>query len=225
MLQFLSGLFCPLISALKSLLTRSNGSDTPSSLPESSPESSVKIICTIPWGNVVSQTFRDRAVWCANALEMTIDDLMAVMAFETAGTFRADIRNMAGSGATGLIQFMPATARGLGTTTDALAAMTPEDQLNYVYRYFLPYRGRLKTLSDVYMAVLWPRAIGKPENYVLWNKASAPTIYRQNAGLDLNKDTQITKAEAASRVHDELVRGRLPGNIWTGEVWPEGRPT
>lgn len=156
---------------------------------------------------------------------MTIDDLMAVMAFETAGTFRADIRNLAGSGATGLIQFMPATARGLGTTTDDLAAMTPEDQLNYVYRYFLPYRGRLKTLSDVYMAVLWPRAIGKPENHVLWNKASAPTTYRQNAGLDLNRDGEITKAEAASRVHDELVRGRLPGNIWTGEVWPEGRPT
>lgn len=225
MLQFLSGLFCPLISALKSLPTRSSGSDTPSSSPESSPESSAKISCTIPWGSAVSQTFRDRVVWCASRLEVPVDYLMAIMAFESAGTFRADIRNMAGSGATGLIQFMPATARGLGTTTDALAAMTPEDQLNYVYRYFLPHRGRLKTLSDVYMAVLWPRAIGQPENYVLWNKASRPTTYRQNAGLDLNKDTQITKAEAASRVHDELLRGRLPGNIWTGEVWPEGRPT
>lgn len=164
-------------------------------------------------------------MWCANSLGIPVDYLMAVMAFESAGTFRADIRNMAGSGATGLIQFMPATARGLGTTTDALAAMTPEDQLNYVYRYFLPYRGRLETLSDVYMAVLWPRAVGQPESYVLWNKASRPTTYRQNAGLDINGDKEITKAEAASKVHDELVRGRLPGNIWTGEVWPEGRPT
>lgn len=218
--QSLSGLLRQAISALKSLLMRSSGLDTPSSLPESSPDTSDKIVCTIPWGSVVSQTFRDRAVWCANNLGIPVDYLMAVMAFESAGTFRADIRNMAGSGATGLIQFMPATARGLGTTTDALAAMTPEDQLNYVYRYFLPYRGRLKTLSDVYMAVLWPRGIGQSENYVLWNKASRPTTYRQNAGLDINGDKAITKAEAASKVHDELVRGRLPGNIWTGEVWP-----
>lgn len=224
MLQFLLSLFYRLMSVLKSIPSTSDTSDTPSSLPESPPESSVKIVCTIPWGSVVSQTFRDRVVWCASRLEVPVDYLMAIMAFESAGTFRADIRNMAGSGATGLIQFMPATARGLGTTTDDLAAMTPEDQLNYVYRYFLPYRGRLKTLSDVYMAVLWPRAIGKPENYVLWNKASAPTTYRQNAGLDINGDKEITKAEAASRVQDELVRGRLPGNIWTGEVWPEGRP-
>lgn len=225
MLQYLLSLFYRLTSALRSTLSTSDTSDTPSSVLESSHGSSVKISCTIPWGNVVSQTFRDRVVWCAEALGIPVDYLMAVIAFESAGTFRADIRNMAGSGATGLIQFMPATARGLGTTTDALAAMTPEDQLNYVYRYFLPYRGRLKTLSDVYMAVLWPRAIGKPEIHVLWNKASAPTTYRQNAGLDLNRDGEITKAEAASRVHDELVRGRLPGNIWTGEVRPEGRST
>lgn len=182
------------------------------------------IIYTIPWGQKVSQTFRDRVVWCASKLEVPVDYLMAVMAFETAGTFRADIRNMAGSGATGLIQFMPATARGLGTTTDDLAAMSPEDQLNFVYRYFLPYKGRLKTLSDVYMAVLWPRAIGKPEDYVLWNKVSRPTTYRQNAGLDLDKDEQITKAEAASLVQEMLRRGMQDENVWTGQVWPEGRP-
>lgn len=218
MLQSLFGLLRPLISAIKSLLTRFNGSDTPSSLPESSHESSVKIVCTIPWGNVVSQTFRDRVVWCAEALGIPVDYLMAVIAFESAGTFRADIRNMAGSGATGLIQFMPATARGLGTTTDDLSAMTPEDQLNYVYRYFLPYRGRLKTLSDVYMAVLYPKAIGKPESYALFDRSAWPTAYRQNIGLDLNKDGIITKAEASSKVLESLEKGRLSKYVWTGEI-------
>ena len=38
---------------------------------------------------------------------------MAVMSFETGGTFDPGIRNAAGSGATGLIQFMPSTAAGL----------------------------------------------------------------------------------------------------------------
>ena len=37
--------------------------------------------------------------------------LLAVMSFETGGTFSPGVRNAAGSGATGLIQFMPATAR------------------------------------------------------------------------------------------------------------------
>lgn len=177
-------------------------------------------VYVIPWGNHVSQTFRDRVVWCAENLELKVGYLMAVMAWESARTFRADIRNMAGSGATGLIQFMPATAKSLGTTTDELAKMTPEDQLNYVYRYFLPYRGRLKTLSDVYMAVLWPRAIGKPEDYVLWNKASRPTTYRQNSGLDINKDEQINKAEAATKVLELLEEGMHPDNVYIGEACP-----
>ena len=47
------------------------------------------------------------------------DYLYAVMSFETGGTFDPAQKNMAGSGATGLIQFMPDTAKGLGTSTTA----------------------------------------------------------------------------------------------------------
>ena len=86
---------------------------------------------------------------------------MAAMAFETGrDKFSASSVNRI-SGATGLIQFMPSTAIGLGTTTAALAAMTAEDQLEYVERYFKPYRNRLNTLEDLYMAILWPIAVGK----------------------------------------------------------------
>ena len=50
------------------------------------------------------------------------DYLYAVMSFETGGTFDPAQKNMAGSGATGLIQFMPDTAKGLGTsTTEAIS--------------------------------------------------------------------------------------------------------
>lgn len=178
---------------------------------------------TIAWGNKVSQTFRDRIVWCADALGVPVDYLMAVIAFESAETFRADIKNFAGSGATGLIQFMPSTARSLGTSVEALASMSPGDQLNYVYKYFRPYKGRLKTLADVYMAVLWPAAIGKPDDFVLWDKQSRPTTYRQNAGLDFNRDGKITKGEAAAKVEAKLKRGRQCEFSWTGQVWPYGK--
>lgn len=167
----------------------------------------------IAWGAKVSPVFRDRVWWIADTLGLDPDDLMACMAWESAESFRADIKNAAGSGATGLIQFMPSTAKALGTTTTELAKMSPEDQLNYVYKYFRPYAGRLKNLGDIYMAILWPKAVGKPDSYVLWDKASRPTTFRQNAGLDLNKDKKITRAECLSKILGKLDKGLQPENI------------
>lgn len=172
---------------------------------------SVKPVGTeLPWGAKVSQVFKDRVNWIANALEMPANGaawLMGCMAWESGESFSPSVKNMAGSGATGLIQFMPATAKGLGTTTDKLAQMTAEDQLNYVYKYFAPYKGRLNNLADVYMAILWPAAVGKPLAAALWSKQARPTTYRQNAGLDTNKDGVITKAEAVQKVQAKLDKG------------------
>lgn len=205
------------------LLTLLGRRAEPASASRESPELGVESagrVRTIAWGQRVSQTFRDRIVWAADHLAIDVSDLMAVIAFETGETFRADIRNAAGSSATGLIQFMEATAQGLGTTTAQLAAMSVEDQIVYVYRYLMPYKGRMTTLSDVYMAVLWPRAIGQRDDYVLWEKGAAPTAYKQNAGLDANNDQAVTKAEAAARVAQALHRGLQDGNVWQGEVNP-----
>ena len=187
------------------------------------PAADGSIAISMAWGKKVSPEFRDRVAWIANDLGVDSNHLMAVMAFESAETFRADIRNAAGSGATGLIQFMPSTARGLGTTTQSLAAMRPEDQLNWVHKYFKPYKGRLKSISDVYMAVLWPKGIGQPEDYPLWDKSNRPTTYRQNAGLDINRDGTITKREAASKVQDKLSRGMSDAFRFDGRAHPNGR--
>lgn len=163
----------------------------------------------LAWGSKVSPTFRDKVLLIASSLGADPSHLMAVMAFESAETFSPSIRNGAGSGAVGLIQQMPATAGALGTTTDKLAAMSAEEQLDYVGRYFKPYRGRLKYLEDVYMAVLWPAAVGKVNSFVLFDRAddAHPKRYIQNAGLDFNHDGRITKAEAAARVRLALLKG------------------
>lgn len=170
----------------------------------------------LAWGRKMSPACRDKVFSIAADLVTEPDHIMAVIAFESAETFRPDIKNFAGSGATGLIQFMPATARGLGTSVEALAKMTVLEQLDWVHAYFRPYRGKMKTLSDVYMAVLWPKAVGKPEDYVLWTKATMPTTYRQNAGLDANKDGLIKKNEAAAKIVAKLEAGRLAPNLWEG---------
>lgn len=142
--------------------------------------------------------FRQKVVQIANELQVDPSYLMAAMSFETGGTFSPSIRNAAGSGATGLIQFMPSTARGLGTSTDALSKMTAIQQLDYVRKYFWPQRGRLKTLEDVYMAILYPAAIGKGAKHVLFRRGSV--TYQQNRGLDWNGKGHITVGDATKLV-------------------------
>ena len=160
----------------------------------------------IAWGAKVSPDFKARVLAMAGELGTDADFLMSAMAFESGETFSASIRNEAGSGATGLIQFLPSTAVRLGTSVAALAAMTAEQQLIYVQRYLNPYKGRIATLEDLYMSILRPVAIGKPDGYVLFR--SGTLAYEENAGLDLNKDGAVTKEEASAPVRAKLVKGR-----------------
>lgn len=168
----------------------------------------------LAWGARVTPEFRVRVREIASDLGCSPDDLMTCMAWESGRSFRPDVKNMAGSGATGLIQIMPSTARGMGTTTAALAKMTAVQQLDWVERYFRPYRARLKGLADLYMAILWPVAVGKPSSFVLFDKndTAHPARYRQNAGLDVNRDGKVTKAEAAAKVMKLLPEGLNPIN-------------
>jgi len=126
--------------------------------------------------------------------------ILAVMDFETGGTFDTSERNAAGSGATGLIQFMPSTAEALGTSTEELSRMSRAEQLVYVERYFDQFQGRIQggSVDDLYMSVLWPRAIGKADGYPIFQQGTI--AYEQNRGLDTNGDGQVTKFEAAAKV-------------------------
>jgi hypothetical protein len=142
--------------------------------------------------------FQQKVEAIEQRLRMAPGSLLAVMRFETGGTFDPAEKNRAGSGATGLIQFMPSTAKSLGTSTDALAKMSAEDQMEYVEKYFQPYKGKLGTLKDAYMAVLYPKAIGKPEWYPLFS--SGTKAYEQNAGLDRDKKGMVTVGDAVARV-------------------------
>jgi hypothetical protein len=169
----------------------------------------------IAWGAKVSPTFILTAVNVAGQIGIEADELMACIAWESGQTFSSSVQNAAGSGAVGLIQFMPSTAAALGTSIEALKAMPPERQLLFVSAYFKPWAGRLKNLGDLYMAILWPGAIGKPDDFVLFDRADPahPIRYVQNAGLDFNHDGKVTRGEAYARVGAILQKGLLPGNV------------
>jgi hypothetical protein len=137
------------------------------------------------------------------------NDLLAMMDFETGGTFDPATKNMAGSGATGLIQFMPDTAKSLGTSTEELSQMSRSEQLSYVDKYLeTNLQGRMggekADVSDLYMSVLFPVAVGKPDDFVLFGEGAINEKYEgryeANKGLDANNDGSITKVEAAAKV-------------------------
>jgi hypothetical protein len=128
-------------------------------------------------------------------LRINPDWLMVVMYAESRINHQAVNAN---GGATGLIQFMPATARWLGTTTAALRAMSNVQQLDYVYKYFnsLGATGKMKSVYDLYLVTFFPIALGKPDDWTLQSSdLSAYKIAVNNKIIDLNKDNKITVAE------------------------------
>lgn len=165
----------------------------------------------LAWGSKVERAFLDRVLAIARELVLDANHLLAAMAFETGESFSPAQRNLAGSSGTGLIQFMAATARALGTTTPALARMSRLEQLEYVRAYFRPQafdgsgRPRLLSLADVYLAILYPSAVGQDMAHVVFRRGTA--AYGPNSGLDRNRDGVVTKAECVAPVAAKLQRG------------------
>ena len=147
------------------------------------------------------------------------------------------VKNMAGSGATGLIQFMPQTAANLGTTTDELSRMTPVEQMEYVRRYFSADNlgaGRLRDLRNdpsqhnVNMAVFLPSMIGKPVDTQIpqeyWRQNGSirtPSDYTRSAEKRVNDyiqsspvDTQPDPVDAQT---DQMLSKEQPGSTFRSE--------
>ncbi|MGB0839502.1 MAG: transglycosylase SLT domain-containing protein, partial [Chitinophagales bacterium] len=125
--------------------------------------------------------------------------LMAVMHSES--RFDASVANHKGSGATGLIQWMPATAKDMKVTVEKLRNMNHVQQLDYVYTYLNQKRKQYhdyRSLTDVYLAILYPKAMG--ENYCYTLYAAPSKEYEMNKGLDINKDKRVTVQDIDERM-------------------------
>jgi hypothetical protein len=120
--------------------------------------------------------------------------LLNVMASES--MFNPTARNgFPGQTASGLLQFIEATARRMGTTTEAIRRMSPAEQLRMVERYLTPFRGRLNNLADVYLAVFRGAVIDGGDTVVVVDSNKERRIYALNKSLDLNGDGRIEKGE------------------------------
>ena len=147
-----------------------------------------------------SDGFYNKVVEISKRVGCDPNALMAVMKSESG--LKTTAKNPHG-GATGLIQFMPATAKALGTTTDALSKMSPEQQLVYVEKFLIQnkkmagFKESDKLDSGTLYTLVFLPAYAKRD--VLCTKGTK--YYKYNAGLDLNHDGSITKQDMTRRVH------------------------
>jgi hypothetical protein len=107
------------------------------------------------------------------------------------------------SGASGLIQWMPDTAKDYGTTIGKIRSMSAFDQLALAERYWQNvYRAKPADVGDYYMGGFAPQFMGVPEDTVITvngvQAVKGKAVYDQNPGLDWNADGILTAGDVRS---------------------------
>ena len=152
----------------------------------------------------VDDEFLLKVIDIAERLGTNPDDLMAIMAFESNG-INPYCEN--DSGYFGLIQFGDMAIQTINSkyecnyTKEEILSMTPTEQLEVVYMNFawqLRDKSQKYTLSDLYMTVIWPDAVEKEDDYILFTDGD--NYYKANSGLDINEDGIIRKGETIQKI-------------------------
>ena len=119
------------------------------------------------------------------------------------------------SDASGLIQFIPGTLRGLGWEqgTSVFRGLTAEEQLPWVEKFFQPFKSKgLTTVSRVYQAVFLPASLnsGISDDTVICGAAGPfPAAYASNQSVDIGGKGFISVADLRA-----AVESRARGPRW-----------
>lgn len=147
----------------------------------------------------------------AARLQIDPNWLLAIMSFETGGTFdpgqRGDGKHW------GLIQFSNSRIAGFGMSISQFTSLSQEQQMEYVYKYFAPYAGKIKSAGDLYSLVALPVTFGKDDNYLIDTDPRFPelrNVASSNPKWDMNKDGHVSAGEIRRVLfNDELSKGFL----------------
>ena len=157
----------------------------------------------------VRQAFVQQVRAISSRLGIQAGWLMRIMMSESGLDPRAINRFTGGDPNTqfaiGLIQWLPESAKFCHTTVQELQrlAYLPDNQgwlaqLPFVERYFTPVKGKLKSVTDLYLYTFYPSGIGKPDNWTLGSDRSpafAQLVAKVNPGFNTNRDLKITIGE------------------------------
>jgi hypothetical protein len=176
-----------------------------------------------PWST--DKPFLDKVKSISETLNLNYIDMLACMNLETGGTFDPAITNSLGY--TGLIQFGADACRACGTTTNAIKDLTRQDQCDFVLKYFqvnqLNQKAPTPRLVDIYLTILWPAAVGKPDDYVVFQPNSA--AQRANSGFDTDKKGYTTVADVAAKIkqNQDSVKQLLANAGEQSQTLPENK--
>ncbi len=159
------------------------------------------------WINLVPSSYRkafqDRVISISTELGINPNWLMQVMYAESRVNPQAKNIQQGRLIAAGLIQWTKAS----GYSPEFMLTKSGMEQLEYVRKYFLPYKGKMKSYYDVYAVVFFPALVGKPDDWILkTDTLSSGLIGRQNPAIDINKNGTITVKEFKEYV-DKTSRG------------------
>ena len=152
------------------------------------------------------KAFLSKVTEVSNKFGANPADLLGLMASES-GLDPQAVNSK--SGATGLIQFMPDTAKGLGTSTSALLGMDRVQQMKYVEAFMDKFTPMNPTAGHLYTSIFLPAFAKKDADFVIATQdgslpkgyeSQSPKWYSGNSGLDANNDKKITIAEMGGRI-------------------------
>ena len=186
------------------------------------------------WGNKVNCEFRKKVIgiskelWPKDYLNMA-NYFMATFAWESGGTFKAGVPNQANSGGTGLIQFMPKTAKSLLSVKEVtieyteefwgkklkrvkeFAEMTEVVQLDYVKKYFEELKGKKLEFVDFYLHILFPASSGR-ENHIVF----AESLNKLTTRLNESEELRTLRVKAYSQNFG--LDSNKDGVVWKDEI-------
>lgn len=185
--------------------------------------------------------FRSELVRRATAARLNADYIAAVISLESG--FKANIQNMEGYNALGLIQFGrrsfegAAKRAGVNARWEDLRWMSAEQQLPIVIAYFqaTPVR-EASSATEYYTATFLPLFTGYPASTVLGKQGSEALlpgqddltlgeIYAGNRSLDVNQDGLITIGDLRDKIEPLVSAARARARVpITDEPASSGSP-
>jgi hypothetical protein len=129
----------------------------------------------------------------AYELGLEMSWVKAVVAAESGWNYRAVNPT---SGAAGLIQFMPGTLDGMGTTRDELFAAPPAAQIALMKRFWQGAKGRVFSSTDLRLYTFYPAALDRDDSWVMGGREVA----KSNPTFDTDGDGVITVGEYRRKV-------------------------
>jgi len=155
--------------------------------------------------------FVEKLKQVSTALGISPNALVGIIRHETNNTFNPRAKAPGKHGAVGLIQFIPKTAKRLGTSTEALEKMSGTQQLDYVYKFYKDVGVKPgMDIGDLYMLTFMPAYAHKSPETVLGKKGGGRLPHTdQNMHSIWAQNPAFSKDHAKSYFTIQDVKDRL----------------